>query len=319
MNKNKVITRIEKNERILVLTHENPDGDALGSLLALGLALKNLGKKVDLVCPDNIVQPFIFLPNIEQIKKDFLLGDYELIIILDCGDLRRTGFADRLKEFSQNKKKIINIDHHPKNDLHRIAAVNLVDYQASSTAEILYHLFKKMEIVIDKNIATCLLCGLYTDTGAFKHSNTSSQVLQIASELLNKGARLKKITENLTNGRSIAALRLWGIALSRIQRHQNLGIITSFITQKDIKDCLASHYDLAGVVNMINTIPDSKAAILFSETGDGKIKASLRTESDKVDVSRLAKIFGGGGLKKASGFTIDGRLVLKKDRWQIQY
>ncbi|OGD67020.1 hypothetical protein A3F08_03680 [Candidatus Berkelbacteria bacterium RIFCSPHIGHO2_12_FULL_36_9] len=316
--KNKVLTRIEKSENVLLLTHENPDGDALGSLLALSLSLEKINKKAVPVCPDKIAKLFHFLPESQTIRQDFLLGDFDLIIILDCGDLRRTGFADRLKEFSKNKRKIINIDHHPKNDLHRISALNLVDYSASSTAEIIYKLINNLKIEIDSNIATALLCGIYTDTGAFKHSNTSTAVLDIASDLMRKGARLKKITENISNGRSVSALKLWGVALSRIQKNEKLGIVTSFITKDDLEKCSACADDLAGIVNMINAIPKTKAAILFSEVEDGKIKASLRTESERVDVSRLANIFGGGGLKKASGFTINGHLRLESGRWKIE-
>jgi phosphoesterase RecJ-like protein len=317
MFKNKVKTRLEKSDKILLLTHENPDGDALGSLLAMALTLKKINKIVDFVCSDDLADPFLFLPKSDEIRKDFLLGDYDLIMILDCGDIKRTGFSDRLKEFAKNKKKIVNIDHHPKNDLHKISDINLIDYNASSTCEIIYELIKILNINIDKDIATCLLCGLYTDTGAFKHANTNSKVLSIASELLYLGARLKKITKNITSGKSIAALKLWGIALSRINKNDELGITSSFITFNDIDKCLATPNDLAGVVNMINSIPDSKVAILFSEIEDGKIKASLRTESDFVDVSKFAQIFGGGGLRKASGFTIEGHLVFENNQWHI--
>lgn len=317
MQKNKIHLKINKSENILLITHTNPDGDALGSLLAMGLAFRKMGKNINMVCPDKTPVPFKFLYGVDDIKHDFLLGDYDLIVILDCGDLRRTGFADRLKEFNKIKNKIINIDHHPKNDLHRIASINLIDYNASSTAEIVFELIKELNVDIDKNMATSLLCGLYTDTGAFKHSNTSSKVLYIASELLKKGARLKNISDNITVGKSVAALKLWGLVLSRIQSNKNNGLISSFVTYKDLVDCKATQSDLAGVVNMINTIPNTKAAILFSEIEDGKIKASLRTESDKVDVSKLAQIFGGGGLKKASGFVMDGKIVFKDNKWLI--
>jgi len=314
--KSKVLQKIEKSERILLITHENPDGDALGSLLALYLCFKN-SKHVVAICPTKITSPFLFLPAVENVKQDFLLGDFDLIIILDCGDLRRTGFANRLKELSRHKKKIINIDHHPKNDLHKIAAINIIDYSASSTSELVYRLINELNLEIDKDIATALLCGLYTDTAAFKHSNTTDAVLGIASELLKKGARLNKITGNITNKKSISALKLWGLALSRIKINKELKLVTSCISKKDIEECSASASDLAGIVNMINTIPLTHAAILFSEVESGKIKASIRTESDKIDVSRLAQIFGGGGLKKASGFTIDGHLVNKSGNWQI--
>lgn len=314
----KISSLFLKNSNILLITHENPDGDALGSMLGLREVLKNLGKNVHCVCSDTIPRPFLFLPGISLIKKDFFLGDYDLIAILDCGDLRRTGFSNRLKELSKHKNKIINIDHHPKNDLHRLAKINLINFEASSTSEIIYELIKEMKVELNYLAATCILCGIYTDTGFFQHSNTSSKVLQIASELLKRGARLKEITKNIANNKSIAALKLWGKVLSGIKRNKKFNLTTAVVTQKDMAECQATQTDLAGVVNMINSIPGSKAAILFYETSEGKIKASLRTESNVADVSALARIFGGGGLKKASGFTIEGKIQKTKNGWQIK-
>lgn len=314
-----VISLINQAEKILLLTHENPDGDAVGSILGFKLALERIGKSIDCYCHDPIPWLFLFLPQAQTIKQDFLLGDYDLVIILDCGDLRRTGFSDRIKEFSKHKQKILNIDHHPKNDLHRIAKYNLVDYQASSTSEILFQIINQMRIRIDKNIALCLLCGLYTDTGSFKHSNTTPKVLEIASTLLKKGARLKQITDNIINAKSVRALKLWGVALSRIRFNNKYGFASTIITENDLKNCEATKEDLGGVVNVINSIPDSRAAILLYQIEPDKIKASLRTESDKVNVSKLARYFGGGGLRKASGFTIDGRLIVKGKKWEIKH
>lgn len=313
-----ILPLINKAESVLIITHENPDGDALGSMLALGQIMEAMGKKSDHICIDPVPRAFEFLHNTQKIKKDFLCGDYDLIFILDCGDLRRTGFPDRLKEFSRHKKKIINIDHHPKNDLHKIARFNLVDYDCSSTSEIVFNLIRFLKINIDPKIATSLLCGIYTDTGAFQHSNTSVYVMEIASYLLKKGAKLKEITTNIANGKSVSALKLWGIVLSRANKNEEYGIVSSVITQKDITDCGATQSDLAGAVNVINSIPDSKAAILFYEMPDGLIKASVRTESNSIDVSQLARIFGGGGLKKASGFTIDGKIVKTIRGWKIR-
>ncbi|MCL5794971.1 MAG: DHH family phosphoesterase [Patescibacteria group bacterium] len=145
-----------KSNSILLITHENPDGDALGSMLGLREILKNLGKSVDCVCCDDVPRPFLFLPGINIIKKDFFLGDYDLIAILDCGDLRRTGFSNRLRELSRYKNKIINIDHHPKNDLHRLAKINLIDFEASSTSEIIYQLIQEMKAEFNYLAATCI-------------------------------------------------------------------------------------------------------------------------------------------------------------------
>lgn len=312
--------KIKASEKILLLIHENPDGDAIGSAMALFVYLSQIGKKIDVSCPSDIPDLFKFLPHTNKFKKDFFLGDYDLIIILDCGDLKRTGFSHRLKELNKQKKRIINIDHHPKNDLHSLAEINYINYQASSTSELIYHLLLAMNCSINKEIATCLLCGIYTDTGSFKHSNTSEEVLKISASLLRYGARLNLITSFITNGKTVSALKLWGIALSRIRQNKKIGLISSIITKKDIQFCQATTADLAGVVNLINTIPQTKAAILFSEIESGKIKASIRTERNDIDVSRLAAIFGGGGLKKASGFSIDGQIIAKPEGdWEINF
>jgi phosphoesterase RecJ-like protein len=131
------------------------------------------------------------------------------------------------------------------------------------------------------------------------------------------GAKLKLITKNISMNRSVASLKLWGVALSRIRKN-SFGLVTSVVTREDIEAVDATDEDLSGVVNMINTIPGSKAAILLSETQDGRVKASLRTESEDIDVSRLAAIFGGGGHKKASGFTVPGQLEISDDgSWRV--
>jgi len=314
----KVISKIIHFEKILLMIHENPDGDTLSAASAVFLSLEKLGKRPALVCKDRVPKPFLFLPKMEKIQPDFLFGDFDIILVLDCGDIRRTGFDERLKNFAKKKRKtLINIDHHPKNDLHKIANLNLVDYKASSTSEIIWELLLRMKVAIDKDIATALFTGLYTDTGGFKHSNTTSKTLKIAAELMRHGARAKVVSQNVSLQKTVSAMKLWGIALSRLHRNSIFKISSSVITQKDLVDSGANQEDIAGVVNLINTVPNSKAAILFYETPEGKIRASIRTEDDNVDVSHLAQIFGGGGHKKASGFTIDGKLKMDRNEWKI--
>ena len=313
----KVISKIRNFQNFLLMIHEDPDGDTLAATIAIFLALEGLGKNTAMVCKDPVPKPFIFLPGTSEIKQDILFGDYEVIIIVDCGDLKRTGFPDRLKKFAKYTKNLINIDHHPKNDLWKIANLNFIDQSASSASEMVWEIFQKLEIVIDKDIATALLTGVYTDTGGFKHSNTTPKTLKIAAELLNSGAKLKQITHNVTLNKSIAAMRLWGVALSRINKNQELQIVSSVITKKDLEECGATLADLAGVVNLMNATPDSKAAILFYEVGEGLLRASLRTEKDNIDVSKIAKLFGGGGHKKAAGFTIPGKIE-QEVVWKIK-
>lgn len=313
----KLISKIKNFEKILLMIHEEPDGDTLAATAAFYIGLRSFKKNVSMVCIDEIPKPFLFLPEIDKVQKDILFGDYEVIIVIDCGDLRRTGFPERLKKFAKVFKNLINIDHHPKNDLWKIANLNIVDQQASSASEIVWEILKKLQVNLNRDIATAILTGIYTDTGGFKHSNTSPRTLEIASELLSYGAKLKTITRNVSLNKSIAALKLWGVVLSRLHKNQNLEIVTSVVTCKDLENCQASYHDLAGVVNLMNAIPDSKAAILFFETPEGSIRASLRTERDNVDIAKIARLFGGGGHKKAAGFTIEAKLKLNGQDWEI--
>jgi phosphoesterase RecJ-like protein len=225
--------------------------------------------------------------------------------------------AERILALKKKQIPLINIDHHPKNDIWREATVNHVNPEASSACEIVYEIIENLGVGITPHLATALLMGIYTDTGGFRHPNTSQSVLNITSKLLNQGAKLRIISENVSNSRSVAMLKLWGIALSRIHKSES-GLVLSVVTREDIEAAKANDDDLSGVVNMINTIPGAKVAMLLSETPDGKIKASLRTESERIDVSKIAAFFGGGGHRKAAGFTITGRLEkIDTNRWKI--
>lgn len=313
----KTLPALRAAEKVLIITHINPDGDAIGASLGLKLGLESMAKQIQVVCRDNIPTPFLFLSQSQSFKKDFLLGDFDLVVIIDCGDLRRTGFASRLKDFTKIKKRIVNIDHHRRNDLHKIASINCIDYNASSASEIVFNILKNLNIKINADIATCLLTGIHADTGGFRHSNTTSQVLDICSELLKCGARLKKINEQVAHFKSIPMLRLWGLALSRVSINSKLGIAVTVITEKDFEVSGAMAEDIAGCVNLINAIEGARAALIIYEMPDGTIRGSLRTEDRYIDASEIAAILGGGGIKKAGGFSVSGQLYLTSDGWKI--
>lgn len=312
-----VVDLLREADNHLLITHEGMDGDAAGSTLALAHTLRAIGKTVTIVSVDPVPRPFQFLPGAEDFSVDCILGNYDLVTILDCGDLKRTGMAERIRDYARSRHPILNIDHHQRNDLHKLATLNYVDYQASSAAELVYPLVHALGVLMNKTIATCLLAGLYNDTGGFKHSNTSSKVLEQAAALLGAGARLKAISQYSANYRSVAALKLWGIALRRLRHHPVLGIVVSVITQEDFRSCNATPLDLAGCVNLLNSVPEAKAAILLFELEGDRVKASVRTEHDEIDVGALAALFGGGGIKKAAGFTFAGRIVLTSTGWNI--
>lgn len=303
----KVRELVDRSQNILLLLHLNPDGDTVSSALALAAYFRRIGKSADCAVKEEIPEIFHFLPGIADIKKDFLLGDYDLVFAVDCGDAARTGFPLRLEQISK-LKPLINIDHHFRNNLHKIARLNIVDEKASAAAEIVWEFLKFSGAELDSKIATYVLAGIYYDTGGFQHSNVTDKTLRIASECLRLGGRIALISQKINGTKSSAALRLWGIALRRMLIKKN-GIVSSFLTRDDLHKNGAKAEDASGIVNLLNTVENSKVAILFLENSDGTIKASLRGESDKIDVSALARIFGGGGHKKAAGFTIKGRLV----------
>lgn len=314
----KLTQLLSRHESFVIIMHEQPDGDTIASSLALAIALRQLNKKVQCVCRDIIPRPFHFLPGIETIQTDFLAGDYEVMIVLDCGDLRRTGFPERVKRFALDQQRVVHIDHHQKSDLYKLANIRFFDDTASATGQVLYPLFQALPIQIDADMATCLLTSLYYDTGAFKHANTTNEVLRLAAQFLHLGARLREITRHVELTKSVASLKLWGIALARAKHHPVFKIVISLITQADLLASGAKESDVAGIVNLLNSVPKAKAAILLTETADGQIRASLRTERPNVDVARLAALFGGGGLRRASGFSIPGQIEVYNNKWKVK-
>jgi len=274
--------------------------------LALYLFLIGRKKKADLAVKGDIPDYFKFLTASHSIKKDFLLGDYDLIIAVDCGDSKRTGFPIRIENIAKSKP-IINIDHHSSNNLKKYAKINLVDEKAAAAAEVIFKFFKYLNVKIESRMATYILAAIYYDTGGFQHSNVTSDTLNIASECLRRGARVGLIADNVTNSRSSSGLKLWGTVLTNMKIKNKIAL--SYLSYQDILSNGAKSEDAAGVVNLMNSLPEAKVAILFVDTPDDKIKASLRTEEDDIDVSKFARLFGGGGHKKAAGFTLDGDLA----------
>lgn len=310
---------IIKNDNYLIIAHDRPDGDTIGSVLGLALFLKKLKKSVYMVCKSPVPAVFGFLKGSEEFHEDFLFGDYHSIILVDNGDLKRTGFDTRLKEYKRLGKPIVNIDHHPQNDIWKISTINLVDQKVSSSAEIVFNLLNKINPqIISPKIATAILAGIYTDTGGFQHATTGSETLKLSAKLMSLGGHLKDISENLSGQKPYQILKLWGIALKCLKLNRKLGIVISIIPQADIKEIGCSEEDLAGVVNLINSTSDAKSAMLLYETKDGNIKGSLRTENENIDLSKLASLLGGGGHKKAAGFSFQGRLVKKDGRIRVE-
>lgn len=308
---------IEQCDHVLLITHEKPDGDAIASLLACADMLKHFSiATVDMVCINPVPHVFQFLPGSSHIRNDFLGGDVSLIITLDCGDLHRTGFSSRLQAHQQRGVPIINVDHHPRNDLHKVASINLVDDQAASTTHVLYQLCRQWDIAMTPKLATTIFTGLYTDTGSFQHSITTPQVLTVAAEMMQQGARMKEIQRNLNQSRTVSMLKLWGTVLGRM-RVNSLGVAASVVTQHDLRHTHANEEDVAGIVTLLEAAGNAKIALLLVEQPGGRIKGSMRSNKSGINSAYLARLLGGGGHSRAAGFVIDGTIHVDESGWSV--
>jgi phosphoesterase RecJ-like protein len=304
---------IKESGSILLFAHSRPDGDTVGSVLALREYAIGLGKNVDVACFD----PFPdYLKNIAHIDfrlpTEVDLNKYDLVIAADSVE---RGFEKIKNDFWENQV-IALIDHHP--DITIRADINIIDATYSSVCEIIYDFFESIETKITRDMATYLLLGILSDTGMFQHSNTTPRVMTIASALMKAGAPMAKIVQTSFANKNIATLQLWGKAFEKARINQSNGMIASVLTQKDLEDCGASTDDIARVSEILNTVPGTKFALILSERGDGIVKGSLRSEDYKgIDVSKIAAQFGGGGHRLASGFEIKGKIVETADGWEI--
>ncbi len=307
---------IAEARAILILNPKDSDGDSIGASLALGHYVRSLGKHYRIFTAKPPSPQLAFLPGFSEISTDFgqlRLADYDLVIGVDFADLKMLAFSEPLLA-ELKTKTFINIDHHATN--FRFGTINIIVPEAAATTEILYHFFETQNIPYDKYVATCLLMGIVYDTGSFAHLNTTRSVIEISSNLLLRGARLKTITRQ-TTAKSLPTLRLWGLALSRLTHNTRLGLSTTIILHKDLIDLEADDEATEGIANFLNNLAGPKAILVLKEESDGIIKGSLRSTQRGVNVANLAERLGGGGHKKAAGFTLRGRLHRSGQSWQI--
>jgi phosphoesterase RecJ-like protein len=291
---------IDHAGRILLISHQKPDGDACGSLLAMRSYLKSLGKQVEIFVADKPASYFSFLPHIDEVRTDhgIFAQPWDLAIFLDSSDTPHTkADMDKLSQIT-----IINIDHHISNKLY--GKINYVDAKASSTCEIVYNYLLHVGFTLDKRIATCLLVGIVSDTGGFKNAATNLSAMDITSDLIRAGASVGNISSLVGMNKSINGLRLWGEVLSRIRINTEHDVAYTYIKQSDFRFYNVSEEELDGFIDFLNVIVDAKVAVLFRLAG-GQTKVSMRTTKDDVDLSEIASSFGGGGHRKAAGFTLD--------------
>ncbi|MFW5888266.1 MAG: DHH family phosphoesterase [Patescibacteria group bacterium] len=322
--------KIKEADNILLLTHQRPDGDALSSMCAFTLLLDRLHKNYAAFCYDRPSAAFHFLPNIEKIttvppefgkesgKKQSgkYFSDFDLIIILDCGSIHRTGLGEEIIRHKDQDQFLLEFDHHPK--VEDEGDLEIRKPEAASTTEVLYYFFQKNNITIDKDIANCILTGILTDTANFLHPTTTKNSMNIASKMLLSGAYFPKITKSTWQNKTISSMKLWGIALDNLKINKRYNIAFTVLTLDDIEKYKENGEAFDSIAGFLSNIGGELKAVLFlREEEKGKIKGSLRAIDPTMDVSKLANYFGGGGHAKASGFMIEGSIEKTEKGWKI--
>lgn len=306
MTLDNILEEIKKADKIAILTHENPDGDAIGSSLALKLALKQIGKEADVIIPE-FPKAFEFLPAANEIIKESSIEQYDVTFALDCASIKLlNGFVN----YFYNAKTKIIIDHHSSNTM--FGDYNYVDQDAPACAQLLLVVFNYFNINVTQEIGTCILTGIITDTGGLRYEGVTAETFRFVAELCEKGVKVSKVYEKVFASKSRAKFELHRIALNRLEFLENGRIAFTYITKKDEEDVGASNGDYDGIVENGRDVEGVEVSVFLRETSNG-IKISLRSK-DKVNVSQVAMIFGGGGHVRAAGCKIQGNIEQVKNQ-----
>ncbi len=291
-------SRLAAAQNVLVASHVRPDGDAIGSLLGLGLALKDAGKHVQMVLADGVSSTFRYLEGADEIRTR-IDGAFDTFVTVDCADFQRTG-----KPFQSLSQPDINIDHHITNEM--FGKLNLVEGQEVATSAILTNHLPVWGYPITKAMAAALLTGIVTDTLGFRTSNMTPEAMRQAALLMETGVDMPDLYIRGLVRRSFASARYWGAGLTSLERKD--GMVWSTLTMADRKVAGYSGNDDADLINIISAIDGFKVGMIFVEQPRNRVKISWRALEPGIDVSPIASRFGGGGHAAAAGADVDGSL-----------
>jgi bifunctional oligoribonuclease and PAP phosphatase NrnA len=293
-----VVQLIEQQQRFMITSHIRPDGDGLGSGLALYWMLRDLGKEVDVVLRDRVPPAYSVLPASELVVvREDVTEKYDAAFIIECSDVDRPGLPSLKTQF------VVNIDHHsttvPFGD------INWIDPTAAAVGEMIYNLCKALGVEVTKEIAECIYTALLTDTGSFHFSNTTERTLKIASELVRRGVEPARISQALFYSGPFAKIKLLGLVLSNIERDESGRIAWITLDRATMYEADACEEDSDGIVNHALSIGEVEAVAFFKELTAGSYRISLRSKG-KNNVAKVAELFGGGGHRNAAGCRIEG-------------
>ena len=292
---------IRTRQRFVIASHLRPDGDAVGSQMAMAFALRQLGKEARVVSCDPAPAPMLVFPGVPTIDITDRVDDPgDAVIVMECGDLKRTGVSGLENGF------VINIDHHPGNSMY--GALNWFDVSAAACGEMVFDLITELGVRVTPEIATHIYVAILTDTGSFHYSNITPRTFEICRQCVEAGVSPPAIARSIFDSNNLGRLKLFGAVLSRMQLDGTGRIATVYVDQQLARDCGGTYDDTEGLINLPLTVKEILAVVFFKEIDSNEWRVSMRSKGD-VDVNAIAKAFGGGGHKNASGCSAKGSLA----------
>ncbi|MGI8608117.1 MAG: DHH family phosphoesterase [Candidatus Dormibacteria bacterium] len=290
---------IERSSRVVVISHKDADGDTLGSALAIAEVVRGMGKEVATRVPPPVPQLYRFLPGFETVNREEGAEPPDLVLVMDASNLER--LSDTLGTLPPGTP-VVNIDHHVSNT--RFGTLNLVVPDASSTAEVTFDLLHTLEIPVTPSIATNLYAGVLTDTGGFRHDNTTFRVLEIAAELVRRGANPSDLAARIYKSQKLTTMRLMALVLGTMGFDCDDRMVYAAVPQDLLRKANARMDETEGLIDQLNSVEDLELAILFKEIGPSLTKLSIRSRG-AANANNLAAVFGGGGHHKAAGAELE--------------
>jgi phosphoesterase RecJ-like protein len=301
-----VVELVDKKSKFMITSHVRPDGDGLGSGLALYWMLRSLGKDVTVLLRDRVPPCYMVLPGSDLVLvSPDVTERYDAAFVMECSDMDRPGLPSLKDEF------VVNIDHH--STTRAFGSINWIDSTAAAVGEMIYNLCKALGVDVTKEIAECIYTALLTDTGSFHFSNTTERTLKIASELVRRGVEPARISQAIFYSYPFSKVRLLGLALNTLERDESGHIAWMTMTQEMVYEAGASEEDAEGIVNHALSVAEVDAVAFFKELSPRVYRISLRSKG-RGNVARVAELFGGGGHRNAAGCRIEGDLPVIRRR-----
>ena len=296
----RIVEAVRQRNRFVISSHSRPDGDSIGSQLAMALTLRGFGKHVDVVNLDRAPAPLLQFPAVADIQiAPSVSGQYDAAIIMECGDLARTGVT------GLDRFHVINIDHHPGNSAY--GQLNWFDPSAAACGEMVFDLIEALGAPLHVDVATHIYLAILTDTGSFHYSSISPRTFEICRRTLEAGVDPVRVARNVYDSNNMGRLRLFGSVLSAMRLDPTGRIAIVYLDHEMAQEAGGTYEDTEGLINLPLTVKEIEAVVFFKQTEGDEYRVSMRSKGE-IDIGAIAKQFGGGGHKNAAGCTVSGSI-----------